>query len=202
MHKISKAIIAVSIGLAMAILFTSFSGFAHECTEIRKSVFRLHIIANSDSEQDQQLKLKVRDAILKRTKGMFDCQSAQDAKSSAEKNIVLIESIARQVIKEEGYSYNVKAQVVNMFFNTRQYDDITMPAGKYDALRITIGDAAGHNWWCVMYPPICLPSAQPKKELSDVLTESQTDIVENEPKYEIKFKLVEVIESIKNSIFG
>ncbi len=202
MHKISKMIIAVSVGLAMAILFTSFSGFAKECAEIRKSVFRLHIIANSDSAQDQQLKLKVRDAILSRTKGMFDCQSAESAKNSAGQNLVLIESIARQVIKEEGYSYTVKAQVVNMFFDTRQYGDITMPAGKYDALRITIGEAAGQNWWCVMYPPICLPSAQPKKELSDVLSEAQTDIVENEPKYEIKFKFVEVIESIKNSLFG
>ncbi len=202
MYKISKTIIAVSIGLAMAILFTSFSGFAQECAQIRKSVLRLHIIANSDSAGDQQLKLKVRDAVLARTKGMFDSKDLNAAKQSAQNNLVFIESIARQVIKQEGYSYNVKAQVVNMFFDTRQYGDITMPAGKYDALRITIGEAKGKNWWCVMYPPICLPSAEPKRELSDVLTESQTDIVENKPKYEIKFKIVEVIESIKNSIFG
>lgn len=202
MRRFTKITAAVSIGVAVSILFAGISGFAKECSQIRSSVFRLHIIANSDSESDQELKLKVRDEILARTKETFNCESSGQAIRAAEKNLPIIESIARQVIKREGYEYNVKAEVVNMFFNTRQYGDITMPAGRYDALRITIGEAAGKNWWCVMYPPICIPSAQPKKTLSDVLTGAQEDIVENEPKYQVKFKIVEIIESVKNALFG
>ena len=89
-----------------------------------------------------------------------------------------------------------------MPFNTRVYGDIAMPAGNYDALRITIGEGAGHNWWCVMYPPICLPAAEEKQELSDVLDDGQLQIVENEPQYEIKFKFVEIYESIAQFFAG
>lgn len=202
MRKYRKAIIAITLGIIASIMFTSMGAFAKECSDIRQRVFRLHILANSDSKADQQLKLKVRDEVLRCTSGMFSTENVEKAKVSARKNIPYIESIARRVIKEEGFDYPVKAEVVNMFFDIRRYGEISMPAGKYDALRITIGDAAGKNWWCVMYPPICLPAAQPKKQLSDVLTSTQTDIVEHEQEYEVRFKIVEIFESIKNALFG
>lgn len=202
MFKQIKTTIALAVALILTLIVSSFSSFALECNEIRNNVFRLHIIANSNSDVDQELKLKVRDAILEQTADTLCSTDADTAKQLAKDNIENIEKIAKKVIIENGYEYDVKAEVVNMFFDIRHYDDITMPAGRYDALRITIGDAVGKNWWCVLYPPICLPCAQPKQELSDVLTDAQTDIVENEPKYAIRFKLVEIFEQIKDSLFG
>lgn len=202
MSKQIKTTIALAVALILTLIVSSFSSFALECNEIRNNVFRLHIIANSNSDVDQELKLKVRDAILEQTADTLCSTDADTAKQLAKDNIENIEKIAKKVIIENGYEYDVKAEVVNMFFDIRHYDDITMPAGRYDALRITIGDAVGKNWWCVLYPPICLPCAQPKQELSDVLTDAQTDIVENEPKYAIRFKLVEIFEQIKDSLFG
>ena len=81
-----------------------------------------------------------------------------------------------------------------MFFDTREYETVTLPAGCYDALRITIGEAEGHNWWCVMFPPMCLPAAEESQELNDVLSESQMEVVENGDKYQVKFFAVELFE--------
>ena len=87
-----------------------------------------------------------------------------------------------------------------MFFNTREYDGVTLPAGRYDAMRITIGEAKGQNWWCVLYPPMCIPAAQPTQELNDVLNESEMEIVTSEPKYEIRFACVELFERLKEAL--
>lgn len=197
-----KIITAVCAALTVCLITANFGSFAAQCRDIRSKIVRLHILANSDSESDQSLKLKVRDDILEKTRDIFDSADKESALKAASENLDKIEKIAEERVIKEGYNYDVKVQIVNMYFDTKAYGDITMPAGRYDALRVTIGNAEGHNWWCVMYPPLCLPAAQPEKELSDVLNKDECDIVENEPKYEIKFKFVEIFEQIKQAIFG
>ena len=123
--------------------------------------------------------------------------------STAKANIAYLEQVAQDEIYKQGYTYGVTVEVENIFFNNRQYDDITMPAGNYDALRVLIGEGAGQNWWCVLFPAMCLPAAEKREgmpELDDVLTDEQMSAVEGN-QYEVKFKTVEIYESIK-SWFG
>lgn len=198
-----KAEKAVLIGLVLSVLIGSFTAFAGECDSVRSHVLRLHILANSDSEQDQTLKLKVRDRILEEAGHLFeDAENLADAESNAQSSLELVRSIAEEEVREQGFDYPVSAELCNMFFDTRRYDGVTMPAGRYDAVRITIGEAKGHNWWCVLYPPMCLPAAQPRQELEEALSESEVELVTSEPKYEIRFACVELIERIKEAIWG
>ncbi len=185
-------------GLIFSLLL-SIVGFAGRCENISKKVFRLHIIANSDSIEDQELKLKVRDRILTQTKGLFDtADSKYDAKKVTEENLNQITQIAQNEIKANGYNYPISAKITNMHFNTRKYDNVVLPAGRYDALRIEIGKAEGKNWWCVMFPPLCVSTAQENKKLEDVLSENELEITNNETEYEFKFKVVEWFEEVKD----
>ena len=160
-------------------------------------VLRLHVLANSDSEADQQLKLKVRDTVVETAAGLFDNASdADEALQQAEEKLPAILAAAQQRVYEEGYDYEVQVQLCNMYFTTRQYETVTLPAGMYDAVRITIGEGAGKNWWCVVFPPMCVSAATQHAEISDVLDETQTQIVSEPQKYEIRFKIVEIFEDI------
>ena len=188
MKTITKALIS---GFIISI-FCSFLGFFGRCDSISNKVFRLHIIANSDSAEDQSLKLRVRDRILNDL-GIDLASSSDiiDAEKIAEEKLGEVESIAKDEILKNGYEYDVKAQIVHMYFSTRYYGDITMPAGYYDALRITIGEAKGKNWWCVMFPPMCLPAAESYEELEKVLDSGEIDILDSGEKYVLEFKAVE-----------
>lgn len=203
MLRIEKAIICGILVAAIAVFSSGFAVFADECDDIRGKVFRLHILANSDSSADQALKLKVRDKLLEASDELFTSASDKDeAIASAKNNHDEIEEIAQNEVQEEGYDYKVNASVVNMYFSTRTYGKVTLPAGNYDALRITIGKGAGHNWWCVMFPPLCLPSASGSQKLDDVLgtTEAQAITDSGNSDYVIKFKTVELFEQAKNFI--
>ncbi|MBQ8135483.1 MAG: stage II sporulation protein R [Clostridia bacterium] len=173
----------------------SMTGFCSACENIEDKVFRLHIIANSDSEEDQALKLKVRDEITAYTDELFkDCNNKQESMQKAKDNINKIRAKAQEVVNRNGFDQKVDAYVTNMSFDTRVYDDFTLPAGKYDALRIVIGEGEGHNWWCVLYPAVCVPSAE--KNIGSALNESETDIVTESDKYVVKFKIVELWEEL------
>lgn len=185
--------LSIFLGLIFTISFT-LMGFNYECEKISNSVLRLHILANSDSKEDQDLKLAVRDRIINKSADIFNStDNLNCAENIISEKFMDIESIAKEVITENGYNYDVKVQLVNMYFNNRQYEKVTLPAGNYDAVRIIIGEGKGKNWWCVMFPPMCLPAAEESKELSQVLNDKQLDIVENSEKYEIKFKLLELL---------
>lgn len=192
---------ALAVGLIITVLF-SFCGFAGQCNDIPNRVLRLHVLANSDTDADQALKLKVRDRIVKESAGIFDNVTNKDqAEAAARQKLSVLQAAAADEIKKQGYSYPVKVYLTNMYFTTRQYETVTLPAGNYDALRVEIGKAQGHNWWCVIFPPMCLPAAEESKELKDVLNDSQLEIVKNgqsEPQYEAKFKAVEVYDNIRN----
>ncbi len=195
-----RLIAAMLIGLAFAIATSDFSAFAEDYSDIQNNVLRLHILANSDSTEDQQLKLKVRNAVLTECSYIFEGKSSEkDSKAAAEENLRLIEATAQKVVIMNGYSYDVKCEVVNMKFDRRVYGEITMPEGMYDAVRITIGKAEGKNWWCVMYPPLCVPAAQEYPPES-YFTDGEMDIMLYPQKYEVKFKCVELYEYCKNKL--
>lgn len=176
-------------------LIYSLIPFQAECADISDEVFRLHILANSDSEQDQSLKLKVRDRVLQYTKSLFEnAKSKEEAESVISDNLQSISNVAYSEVLDNGYDYQVKAEITNMYFTTRYYENYTLPSGMYDALRITIGSGNGHNWWCVMYPSICISSVEEQdKKAKEVFDATQYDIVKNE-KYQYKFKVVEIFE--------
>ncbi len=197
MKRIEKAMIA---GLILSVIVGSYTAFAQECGQIRESVLRLHILANSDNEEDQALKLKVRDRILSETGELFEEAADLDsAENQVAESMQYVKQIAEDEIRKQGFDYPVNVELCNMFFNTRQYDGVTMPAGRYDAMRVTIGKAEGQNWWCVLYPPMCIPAAQPKKELDEVLDQGELEIVQSSPKYEVRFACVELFERLKEA---
>lgn len=188
---------ALLIGLCVCII-ASLCSFTAECEDISTRVLRLHILANSDSPADQALKLKVRNRLLEVGSGLFDqVNTESEAEQVAAQRLDELKLAAEQVVRSEGYDYSVTVQLCRAWFDTREYSDVTLPAGEYNALRVLIGEGGGKNWWCVMFPPMCIPAAEPNAELQDVLTKEQTDIVKNQPKYEFRFKAVELFESFK-----
>ncbi|WP_270739346.1 stage II sporulation protein R [Massilioclostridium coli] len=196
-----KAEVAVLFGLILAIMVGSFVGFEADCREISQSVFRLHILANSDSQEDQDLKLKVRDRILQDTQGLFESTGdLQQTEEQVAQHLPEIREIALDEIHKQGYSYDVQIYMVNMWFETRTYDTITLPAGNYDALRIVIGSGEGHNWWCVLYPPLCVPAAEPQETMDDVLNQQELEVVNSDPKYEVRFAVLEWWEKLKQNM--
>ncbi len=190
---------ALIIGLVVC-MCTSVVKFEASCMDIRDNVLRLHILANSDSQSDQQLKLKVRDAVINESETDFDrCTDLEDALNKAEASIDSIKDTAQRVIAENGYDYSVEVAVGTEFFNTRVYDELTLPAGFYKSLIIKIGDAKGKNWWCVMYPSICVGTAT-KNDFESAVGDDGAEIAENPIKYQVKFKIVEYYQNFKKNI--
>lgn len=192
----------VSVVLSCVVIFMcliSMSKFNVSCDKIKDDVLRLHIRANSDSEFDQELKLKVRDRILNDTGDMFySVMTYEEAVEKTNEALPKIIESAKDEIKNLGYDYEVKANLDYSYFGTRHYDGYTLPAGNYMALNLEIGEGKGQNWWCVMFPPMCLPTSVAECEIADVLTESETEIVTETEKYKFKFKIVEFFEEIFN----
>lgn len=173
--------------------------FAYNCSRVRSDVLRMHVIANSDCSADQQLKLMVRDAVLERGAQLFDgTVTADEARRKIEPHKAELEAAAREVIERAGYDYPVSVNVVNEYFATRCYGSLTMPAGRYTAVKVVIGEGAGRNWWCVMFPPLCLPAAQDRGgNLDAFFDDGELKVVESSGRYEPRFKIVEIIEKLK-----
>lgn len=195
--KIRKLEISLFCGLVIAVLL-SVTSFGVSCGNIRRDVLRMHVIANSDSETDQALKLKVRDAVLQEGGALFDgTMTAADAESVLESDKARLCEVAQRVIAENGFDYGVTVEIGKDFFPTRTYDDtVTLPAGEYEAVRVIIGEGKGQNWWCVMFPPLCLPAAEAEADIGDVLDEREQRVVESDPRYEARFKIIEIFEKI------
>lgn len=196
-----KTIIRIEASILITLIICcamNINAFSKQCDSIRDKMLRMHVIANSDSDYDQELKLKVRDAVLNAGKEIFDGSvTADEAEEKIIPHIEKLRQTALQVINDEGYDYDVKITVQKEYFKTRTYENsVTLPAGYYTAIKVIIGEGAGQNWWCVMFPPMCLPAADAECEISDVLTESETEIVTGVQKYQFKFKIVEFIEGL------
>ena len=155
--SLSKKIkISVTVGIVVAILF-SICSFAKTSEEIRSDVLRLHVIANSDTSVDQNLKLRLRDYILQEGKDIFNGSvNVENAVEKIEPVLPKLEKSAKAFVNQAGFDYDVKISLSKEYFTTRTYETVTLPAGKYLALRVVIGSGEGHNWWCVMFPPLCI----------------------------------------------
>lgn len=175
-------------------------------TDIADSVFRLHVIANSDSEIDQDLKYTVRDALLSYMNDLCaNCTSKEEAISIASEHLEDFKEIALNTIQEEGFDYSVNIRIGNFEFPTKHYGDISLPAGTYDALRVEIGEAKGQNWWCVMFPPLCFVDAssgivpeESKEDLQNTLTDEEFSIVSDNDSnfgFQLKFKILEILNN-------
>ena len=190
---------ALGAGLLLAMLITPLAGFGQRCAQVRQEVLRLHILANSDSEADQALKLRVRDAVLEETGGLFAAAGTlEEAQAAALENLPAIEAAARRALAEAGSDAPVKAKLTRMYFNTREYgEDTTLPAGEYQALRLSIGEARGRNWWCVMFPPLCVPAAEATVEGQESkAAEEDIEALNQEPHYRLSFAVVEWLEEL------
>lgn len=193
--------------LTLFIFVSALSYVNAVSTDIADSVFRLHVIANSDSEEDQSLKLKVRDELLSYMNTLAkDCTSKEEVVALAKEHQEEFKKIAEQVIYDNGFSYSVNIQIGDSNFPTKTYGDISLPAGTYDALRVQIGEAKGKNWWCVMFPPLCFVDVSTgivpddsKKEMQENLNEEEYDLISKTDDSEIhfKFKLIEFFQNLR-----
>jgi len=164
-------------------------------SNLSQNIVRLHVLANSDSKEDQELKLKVRDAIIEHSQNNFT--KKEDVQSKLDE----YRAIAEKVIAENGYDYKVQVEYGNFKFPTKEYNNLRLPAGNYDAVRVKIGKAEGKNWWCVMFPPLCFvdgttDTAYAEEKLKSSLDKESYDIITSKSKkgstpFEIKFKIVE-----------
>lgn len=194
---LSKRLLRAGIGGLVLCLLISLCGFYGRCTGVRESVVRLHILANSDSEEDQALKLKVRDAVVEAAAGWLDgAENADEALALAKERLPELKAVAQQTVTDAGYDYPVDATLCTMYFTTRQYDTVTLPAGVYEAVRFTIGSGEGKNWWCVVYPPLCAGAAMERKTLNDVLDSEQVAMVTGGERFLVRFKVVEWWEAL------
>lgn len=191
-------------------VFISALSYVNAVSEdISNSVFRLHVIANSDSDEDQELKYQVRDEVLEYMNEISsDCSSKEEVVNLVYEYQDEFKQIAEQVIKDNGYDYTVNIRIGNFDFPTKDYGDISLPAGNYDALRIEIGEATGQNWWCVMFPPLCFVDVtsgivpdESKEVIKENLNEEEYDLVSNKESSDIKFKF-SLIEFFKGISFA
>ncbi len=202
MSFIKKTEISVAVALIITVIFSIIS-FARTSDNIRHEVLRLHVIANSDSVVDQNLKLAVRDAILLEGSDIFDGSvNIENATEKISPKISTLIETAKEIISSRGFDYDVKITLSEEYFNTRTYETVTLPAGEYLALRVVIGKGEGHNWWCVMFPPMCLSAANETNELGKVLNDDEVRLVEKSPKYEPRFKIIEIYEAIKQRVLN
>ncbi len=192
----------VTFLVALIITFNTMETYAEETSEdLAESVLRLHIRANSNTEEDQALKIKVRDALLEEFRPeLSTAKTKEELVKVINKNHDRIIKTAENVIIQNGYDYDVRAKVGEAYLETKQYGDVYLPAGTYDALIIEIGSGLGNNWWCVLFPPLCYVGADttiPEKDraiLKQSLTDEEYDVITNQNDIEVqlKFKILEM----------
>lgn len=210
MTKLIKKPIFITITVfVFFLIFSAYSYASSISSDLSKSVFRLHVIANSDSDEDQSLKLQVRDKLLDYMNSITaNVRSKDDAIKIAQDHQKDFQIIAEQTILDKGYSYPVTVEIGNYEFPTKHYGDITLPSGYYDALRVKIGDACGHNWWCVMFPPLCfvdvtsgiVPESS-KDQLKENMSSEDYSIISNDNSLtEFKFKIVELFKNFNTRL--
>jgi len=167
--------------------------------QIYDNMIRLHVLANSDSEEDQNLKLKVRDALLLAVQSI-EAKDCGEAYIKTSESLEMLQSIAEAKIKEEGYDYKVEVKLGQEEYPEREYDGFTLPKGTYTSLRVMIGEARGQNWWCVLYPPLCTAAASKREEafVAAGFTDDQYKAITDSAnkKYKIRFKIVEIFREL------
>ena len=184
----------------MVTLFLVFTYFAAAGTmqeNVAEKLVRLHVIANSDTQADPGLKLQVRDAVLEITEQISeDCRNTGETRQALRQHLPEIEEAAQGVVWEEGYDYTVKAELKEEFYPSKAYCNFALPAGYYTGLQVKIGEARGHNWWCVVFPPLCTATAT--EESFTGFTEEETCFVRQDgTRYALRFKAAELVEQLR-----
>ena len=202
-----KRILVLLFLLTLFIFISAISYVAAVSKDIADSVFRLHVIANSDSKEDQELKIQVRDELLSYMNTLAkDCSSKEEVVELAKEHQEEFKQIAEQTISKNGFSYPVTIEIGDSNFPTKTYGDIALPAGTYEALRVQIGDAKGQNWWCVMFPPLCFVDVssgvvpdESKEEIKESLNEEEYSLISqtDDNKINFKFKLIEFFQNLR-----
>ena len=196
MKKISRLLFVLSFVMVLVYFLPSPSE-----AQIYDKVLRLHVLANSDSPEDQSLKLMVRDEILEYSKTLGEFEGVESAEETYSHELEKIKEIAKEVIISQGYDYPVDVSLGYEYYPTRQYEDVSLPAGEYLSLKVMIGGAAGQNWWCVLYPPLCISAASADEELLDAgFTPEQMQIITDgeSTRYKVKFKILESAKKLWN----
>ena len=199
MDKLHLLEIAALLAVAVTLIWGIWS--LQEQDALEKKMIRLHVLANSDEQYDQDLKLLVRDKVLAEATALLE-ESAdmQDARTRLENALPQLEQTARQEIAAQGYDYTVSARLENTEFPLKEYDGFALPAGEYLALRVLIGDAEGQNWWCVVYPPLCTTAVTEMEETAMSAGLGKGDlslITEENTGYVLKFRSLELWESLR-----
>ncbi len=202
--KFNKNVILLIILIFIFLVISAISYVSAVSRDLSSSVFRLHVIANSDSKDDQELKYKVRDALIDyMNKLCLNVSNKSEAIAIANDHIDDFRHIALDVISENNYNYDVSIEIGNFEFPTKSYGDISLPSGYYDALRVKIGSASGQNWWCVMFPPLCFVDVtsgvvpdESKESLKENLNDEDFSIISSDDNVmHFKFKLVELFNN-------
>lgn len=196
--------IALLLGLAAALFIGSWAGFRQQ--ELATHVVRLHVLANSDSDADQALKLEVRDTVLTLANTyLSDSTSTEQAKEVLSQHLQPLADAAARTISERGYHYSVRVSLEKTYFPTKEYADFSLPAGVYQGLRVEIGEAEGHNWWCVVFPPLCFSSVseQSQKAIRSGLTEDDLALLTGEDQgYVFRFQCLEWFGELQQWLSG
>ncbi len=196
----------VSVAVILSLYLSASSVFfCASAGNVRNNVVRLHVIANSNSVTDQQVKLQVRDALLRKNNDMLsgevNKENALEYFKGSKKDLL---ETANEALTENGCDYKADITLGTEYYTTRQYGTLTFPAGEYMSLRVVLGEGKGENWWCVMFPPLCIPVAgdieADENKTADILTPGGEEIVSSNGKYVVKFKLLEIYEEIKQSL--
>ncbi len=200
MRKNRIFIFSVVIGAVILALIGGLRAEISEDMEIYDKTLRLHIPANSDSADDQGLKLKVRDAVIEVMKEpLSDCKTKEAATEVAKRMIPIIKATTDRVIAENGKDYKATVSITEEYYPKKEYEGITLPAGSYTSLKIELGEAEGKNWWCVLFPQVCTGTAEAKTVLAEVgFTANQIRLLTEQEsgEYTVKFKIVEIIEKL------
>lgn len=177
-------LLALTIFMGFLLFYTYIGDEAGISRNDHEGIIRLHVIANSDSVSDQRLKLKVRDAVIEYMDDQDELNTVGETRRHLKNNLGRLETIANGVIAAEGYDYDAKADLGIRYIPEKTYGDMTFPAGNYEALNITIGDGEGQNWWCVVFPPLCL---------LDEGTEPSETAELSEDHLQLRWKLMELL---------
>ena len=204
-RKLKNWEIALMFGVLIAVAAGSWLG--QEQKELADSVIRFHVIANSDSQEDQALKLAVRDRVLEKAESLYPEGATLDqAQAALEGHLSTLSAAGRAVVEEQGYDYPVTAVLEDCWFPTKEYEGFALPAGNYTALRVTIGEGKGQNWWCVAFPPLCLGAASETMDQAleaGHFTSDQGALVTGDGEsYVLKFKAMELLGEIQGFFKG
>lgn len=199
-RKLKTWEIALMCGVLIAVAAGSWLG--REQQELAGSVIRFHVIANSDSEEDQALKLAVRDRVLEEAQDLYpENATLAQARAALEGRLGLLAAAGKETVEEQGYDYPVSAVLEDCWFPTKEYEGFALPAGNYTALRVTIGEGKGQNWWCVAFPPLCLGAASETVDQAaqaGLFTSDQARLVTGDGEgYVLKFKAMELLGEIQ-----